>query len=73
MTLRFPALFAILFAALAWAVPAPAQTQVRATLVAADSAIQPGRPFTVALRLQHKEHWHTYWINPGTGLATSLA
>ncbi|MEY4087800.1 MAG: hypothetical protein RJB55_71, partial [Verrucomicrobiota bacterium] len=33
----------------------------------------PGRPFAVALRLQHKEHWHTYWINPGTGLATSLA
>ena len=49
------------------------QTQVRTSLVAADAAVQPGRPLTVALRLQHKEHWHTYWINPGTGLPTSLA
>jgi len=46
--------------------------QVKASLVAADAAIQPGQAFTVALRLVHEPHWHTYWSNPGTGLPTSL-
>ena len=50
-----------------------AHAQVKASLVAEDASIQPGRPFTVALRLEHEPHWHTYWINPGTGYATSLA
>jgi thiol:disulfide interchange protein DsbD len=26
----------------------------------------------VALRLVHQPHWHTYWINPGTGLVTEI-
>jgi len=47
--------------------------QVQATLVAADQSVQPGRPFTVGLRLAHDAHWHSYWINPGTGYPTSLA
>ena len=46
--------------------------QVKASLVAAETAIQPGKAFTVALRLVHEPHWHTYWSNPGTGLPTSL-
>jgi thiol:disulfide interchange protein DsbD len=46
--------------------------QVQASLVAPSGSIQPGKPFTVALRLQHQEKWHTYWINPGTGLPTSI-
>ena len=50
-----------------------ARGQVQATLVSADTSIQPGQPFTVALRLVQDPQWHTYWINPGTGLATSLA
>ncbi len=50
---------------------APPQ-HVQASLVAADASIQPGRPFTVALHLVHDPHWHTYWHNPGTGLATKL-
>ena len=50
-----------------------AQAQVQATLVAADQSVQPGRTFTVALRLAHDQHWHSYWINPGTGYPTSLA
>lgn len=49
-----------------------AESHVQASLVAAEASIQPGRPFTVALRLVHDPHWHTYWINPGTGYATSL-
>jgi thiol:disulfide interchange protein DsbD len=47
-------------------------TYVKASLVAADAAVQPGRPITVALRLVHEPHWHTYWSNPGTGLPTSI-
>lgn len=38
---------------------------VKASLVAEQSAIVPGKTFTVALRLQHDEHWHTYWRNSG--------
>lgn len=45
---------------------------VTAELVAADASIQPGRPFWVALQMDHDEHWHSYWINPGTGFPTSL-
>jgi DsbC/DsbD-like thiol-disulfide interchange protein len=39
--------------------------------VPAVTGVQPGRPFDVALRLAHDPHWHTYWINPGTGLPTT--
>ncbi len=46
---------------------------VKASLVAADATVQPGHPFTVALHFIHDPHWHTYWLNPGTGLATSIA
>jgi thiol:disulfide interchange protein DsbD len=59
-------------ALLAAALPQPASAQVVASLVAADASIHPGTPFTVALRLVHQPHWHTYWVNPGTGLPTKL-
>jgi thiol:disulfide interchange protein/DsbC/DsbD-like thiol-disulfide interchange protein len=62
-------LFATLLASTAHAAESP----VQASLVAADTSIQPGHAFTVALRLEHEPHWHTYWINPGTGYVTSLA
>ncbi len=52
---------------------ATAPAHVKASLVAADAAVQPGQKLTVALRLVHEPHWHTYWLNPGTGLPTSLA
>ncbi len=45
---------------------------VKASLVAADASIRPGQPLTVALRLVHDAHWHTYWLNPGTGLPTAI-
>lgn len=48
------------------------RSHAQASLVAAVTTVQPGHEFTVALRLVHDEHWHTYWVNPGTGLATSL-
>jgi thiol:disulfide interchange protein len=61
-----------LFAALLVSAARAADSPVQASLVAAGTSIQPGRPFTVALRLEHAPHWHTYWINPGTGYPTSL-
>jgi len=66
---RFFGLCALTFSTL---FPA-ARAHVQASLVAADASIQPGKPFTVALRFVHEPHWHTYWLNPGTGLATTLA
>ena len=51
---------------------AKAPDYVAASLVAADASVKAGTPFTVAVRFVHKEHWHTYWLNPGTGLPTTL-
>ena len=45
---------------------------VTAELVSAQASIQPGQTLHVALKLTHDEHWHSYWINPGTGYPTSL-
>ncbi len=45
---------------------------VKASLVAAEASVQPGRAFTVALKLEHAAGWHTYWKYPGTGLPTTL-
>jgi thiol:disulfide interchange protein DsbD len=49
-----------------------AEAHVTAALVSSETAVQPGKPFVAALRLVHEASWHTYWVNPGTGLATSL-
>ena len=54
---------------IALASPAGAQffdkEKTTATLVAEARATAPGKPFTVALRLQHPEGWHSYYVNPG--------
>ncbi|HVU25653.1 MAG TPA: protein-disulfide reductase DsbD domain-containing protein [Opitutus sp.] len=63
--------FLLAFAAPVFAALKP-PSHVKASLVSAVASVQPGHPFTVALRLQHEPHWHTYWLNPGTGLATEL-
>ena len=54
---------------------APVKTaHVEAELVAATTALVPGEPITVALRLAMEKGWHTYWRNPGdSGLPTTLA
>ena len=47
---------------------APAQNAaelVKVELLAEPAAIMPGEPFTVGIKLSMKEHWHTYWRNPG--------
>jgi len=51
---------------------AAAESHVTASLVSSDTAVEPGQPFLVALRMVHEASWHTYWVNPGTGLATTL-
>ena len=53
---------------------APVKTEhVEAELVAERSALVPGEPLTVALRLTMDRGWHTYWRNPGdSGLPTTL-
>jgi thiol:disulfide interchange protein/DsbC/DsbD-like thiol-disulfide interchange protein len=62
--------FALAMAAFA----APVRTEhVEAELVAARTALAPGEPLTVALRLAIDKGWHTYWKNPGdSGLPTTL-
>jgi thiol:disulfide interchange protein DsbD len=59
------AVLATLLAATA-AVAAPVRTpHVEAELVAGRTAVVPGEPLTVALRLAMIPRWHTYWRNPG--------
>src|SRR4030095_14072278 len=54
---------------------APVRTaHVEAELVSVTTALVPGAPLTVALRLKMDKGWHTYWQNPGeSGLPTTLA
>ena len=68
-------LFAALLAPAGSPIAAPVQTaQVEAELIAETTALVPGQPTTVALRLRIAAGWHTYWRNPGdTGLPTTLA
>ncbi len=79
MTLRRP-LLALLGTLLCFVTVATAQQKpawasvgsVRVELVAHDDSIQPGKSFWVALQLDHDAHWHSYWINPGTGYPTAI-
>ncbi len=51
----------------------PAGELVKAELIAEPAAIKAGEPFWVGVRLSMKEHWHTYWRNPGdSGEATAI-
>lgn len=44
-----------------------------AWLVPEDTSIQPGTPFTVAIRFEMEPGWHNYWRNAGdSGLPTTL-
>lgn len=50
-----------------------ATDNVKAHLVSEVSSIAPGQSFWVALELDIREGWHTYWRNPGdSGQPTSL-
>lgn len=55
------------------ALPAAARAQVKASLHALKATFPAdAREVVVGLRLEHEAHWHTYWLQPGTGLPTSL-
>jgi len=54
--------------------PAKDVPLVKADLLAQTDAVHPGQPFWVGIRLRMREHWHTYWRNPGdSGMATDVA
>jgi DsbC/DsbD-like thiol-disulfide interchange protein len=49
------------------------QTGLQIQLVSEQTAIIPGKPFTVGLWLDHDRGWHTYWRFPGiVGVPTQL-
>ena len=51
-----------------------ATDNVKAHLVSEVSAVAPGQSFWVALELDIRDGWHTYWRNPGdSGQATQIA
>jgi thiol:disulfide interchange protein DsbD len=74
--MKFPAVVAALAVCLLGLGAADARPvrkgAVEVELVPAVTSVQPGQPFTVALRVSHDPHWHTYWINAGTGYATTI-
>jgi thiol:disulfide interchange protein/DsbC/DsbD-like thiol-disulfide interchange protein len=50
-----------------------ATDNVKARLISENASIAPGSTFTVALELDIRDGWHTYWRNPGdSGQATRL-
>jgi thiol:disulfide interchange protein DsbD len=58
-----------------WCAAAPVQQpHSAAELIAERTAVTPGQPLSVALRLALDNGWHVYWKNPGdSGMATSIA
>lgn len=73
--LRF--LISVWIALAALTLPAAAQPartdNVEAELHAARASAAPGETFTIVLRQSIREHWHTYWRNPGdSGEPTEL-
>ena len=63
---------AIILSLLVWCTYGSLDAQVSARLLSASDSYKPEAELTVYLELTHAEHWHTYWTNPGTGLATEL-
>lgn len=63
--------FAVLLLVLA---PTGLSAKVRASLHALRASFPAdATEVVVGLRLEHQPHWHTYWLQPGTGLPTTLA
>lgn len=57
----------------AFATPASAQNHIAASLVAESATPAPGKPVTIAIRMQPEPGWHGYWQNPGdAGLSARL-
>ncbi|MEO0054568.1 MAG: hypothetical protein RLZZ50_515, partial [Verrucomicrobiota bacterium] len=63
----------LLFVLSLCALPAALPGQVKASLQALKSRFPAdAKEVVVGLRLEHEAKWHTYWLQPGTGLPTSL-
>ncbi len=68
----------LVLAAFALTLSAPALAQdtsarVAARLVAEQASAKPGGTVTLGLEQVIREHWHTYWVNPGdVGIPTSI-
>jgi thiol:disulfide interchange protein DsbD len=75
---RMPSLFFAAVALLTLVIQGEGQTYegrelVRADLLADVTAIVPGKPFTVGIRLVMVPNWHTYWKFPGdAGIPTEI-
>jgi thiol:disulfide interchange protein DsbD len=55
------------------ALPVAAETGERVRLIPERDAVVPGTTFSLAVELQMRPGWHTYWLNPGdSGLAPTL-
>lgn len=53
---------------------ASAQTGLKLQLVSEQTAVVPGKPFTVGLWIEHDRGFHTYWRFPGiVGVPTQIA
>ncbi|RYF78619.1 MAG: hypothetical protein EOO39_00965 [Cytophagaceae bacterium] len=57
--------FALATTSLAPAQAQPQGPETQVDLIAETASIQPGKPFTVAVRMQLEPEWHVYWQNPG--------
>ncbi len=55
-------LFALLASATLLQAEKPASVS---SLIPEVSAVAPGEPFTIALKLEHPENWHSYYLNSG--------
>jgi thiol:disulfide interchange protein DsbD len=66
-------LFLLLFSLIVICQSLFGQTGLKIQLVSEQSAIVPGRPFTMGLWIQHDRGWHTYWRFPGiVGVPTQM-
>src|SRR4051812_47970070 len=76
--IRLTAFFVLLFtlASHAFAEDIAASRQLeytKATLVSKYTSIEPGKDIELAVILEPKKDWHTYWENPGdAGMPTEL-
>jgi thiol:disulfide interchange protein DsbD len=66
--MKFPGVVLLVSAA-----PLAVANPLKVSLIADTTAVVPGTPFALGLRLRHPDGWHTYWKHPGAvGLATSV-
>lgn len=58
-------LFLVLLSLISTLAVAQSDELLTAELIPETPAVAPGKPFTVAVKLKHIEHGHSYWKNPG--------